>query len=335
MTPSSADLAQLPSMDIAGRADRVRAEVSTLGCDGLLVTNLVNIRYLTGLHRVGGAAAGPARRAAVRHRRPLPGALGRRARRGRRRRPHRDRSEPGGPAGDDLDRGQGHRPAGARGRPRHVGPAAAVRRLLVRSRRAGVDRGADRRAAPDEGRRRGRPHRGGLCDRRCGAGRTFGTACSSARPSRSSPSSSTSRCAGSAPRRRRSRPSSPPGRTAPCRTPCPAPGHRGRRPGDRLRLHCRKTSGIVGPGDYRQYLNLNPGDISFVPQGYLHWIENMGNGQLHFQVVLSHERPETVELSEMLSGVPKDSLSKVFGIPKEVFQNIPEKTVVIGGKGAL
>lgn len=35
-------------MDVAGRLPRLRHAVDELGCDGLLVTNLVNIRYLTG-----------------------------------------------------------------------------------------------------------------------------------------------------------------------------------------------------------------------------------------------------------------------------------------------
>jgi Xaa-Pro aminopeptidase len=48
MTSIAPDLAGLPPMDVAGRAERVRAKVSELGCDGLLVTSLVNIRYLTG-----------------------------------------------------------------------------------------------------------------------------------------------------------------------------------------------------------------------------------------------------------------------------------------------
>jgi len=93
--------------------------------------------------------------------------------------------------------------------------------------------------------------------------------------------------------------------------------------------------GIVGPGNYRQILELQVGDISFVPQGYLHWIENIGNGPLHFQVVLSHERPETIELSEMLAGVPKSVLAATFGISEDIFRKIPDKTIVIGGGGAL
>jgi len=37
-----------PDMDIAGRLDRLRASDDGAGCDALLVTNLTNIRYLTG-----------------------------------------------------------------------------------------------------------------------------------------------------------------------------------------------------------------------------------------------------------------------------------------------
>jgi Xaa-Pro aminopeptidase len=42
------DLDRLPAMDVAGRARRVREAVTDAGCEALLVTNLVNIRYLTG-----------------------------------------------------------------------------------------------------------------------------------------------------------------------------------------------------------------------------------------------------------------------------------------------
>lgn len=39
---------QLPAMDVAGRAVRLRPLLADAGCDALLVTKLVNIRYLTG-----------------------------------------------------------------------------------------------------------------------------------------------------------------------------------------------------------------------------------------------------------------------------------------------
>ncbi len=89
--------------------------------------------------------------------------------------------------------------------------------------------------------------------------------------------------------------------------------------------------GIVGPEGETHYLDLKPGDISFVPQGYLHWIENLGEERLSFLVVLSHEEPQTIEFSEMMSGVPNATLAKMYNLPERVFAAIPEKTVIIGG----
>lgn len=88
--------------------------------------------------------------------------------------------------------------------------------------------------------------------------------------------------------------------------------------------------GIVGPEGHKQLLELKEGDISFVPRGYIHWIENVGSGQLHFLVILSHEMPETIELSETLTGVPEKTLSTTLGVPERLLQDLPKKTVTIG-----
>ena len=88
--------------------------------------------------------------------------------------------------------------------------------------------------------------------------------------------------------------------------------------------------GIVGPEGEKQLLDLHEGDISFVPRGYVHWIENVGQGQLHFLVILSHEMPETIELSETLVGVPGATLTAAFGVPKDFLKGLPTKTVTIG-----
>jgi Xaa-Pro aminopeptidase len=42
------DRSSLPAMDVAGRVDQLRASFGELGCEALLVTNLTNVRYLTG-----------------------------------------------------------------------------------------------------------------------------------------------------------------------------------------------------------------------------------------------------------------------------------------------
>ncbi len=96
-------------------------------------------------------------------------------------------------------------------------------------------------------------------------------------------------------------------------------------------LSGRARVGIVGPGRYRQCLNLSEGDISFVPQGYLHWIENIGDKPLKFLVVLSNEEPETIELSEMVAGVPGATIKQLFGLSPETFKDIPKGGLRIKG----
>jgi Xaa-Pro aminopeptidase len=48
MTYTNLVLADFPDMDVAGRLTRLRAGMAGAGCDGLVVSSLTNIRYLTG-----------------------------------------------------------------------------------------------------------------------------------------------------------------------------------------------------------------------------------------------------------------------------------------------
>jgi oxalate decarboxylase/phosphoglucose isomerase-like protein (cupin superfamily) len=93
--------------------------------------------------------------------------------------------------------------------------------------------------------------------------------------------------------------------------------------------------GIVGPEGHKQLLDLREGDISFVPRGYIHWIRNTGPNELNFLVVLSHEQPETIELSETLIGVPRATLSATLNVPEDLLARLPGETVTIGGGSKL
>jgi len=88
--------------------------------------------------------------------------------------------------------------------------------------------------------------------------------------------------------------------------------------------------GIIGPDGHRQLLELRDGDISFVPRGYVHWIQNSGSSQLHFLVILSHEIPETIELSETLGGVPVKTLAASLGVPEKSLEELPKRAITIG-----
>lgn len=88
--------------------------------------------------------------------------------------------------------------------------------------------------------------------------------------------------------------------------------------------------GIIGPNQDVHIMDLKAGELSFVPQGWLHWIENTGEGELHTLIMLTHERPETIEFSDMLSQIPNPTLAKILGVKASAFEAIPNETVRIG-----
>lgn len=90
--------------------------------------------------------------------------------------------------------------------------------------------------------------------------------------------------------------------------------------------------GIVGHNGENQLFDLKSGEISFVPQGHLHWIKNAGQSTLHMILIASHEMPETIELSQMLGGVPNTDLAVIFGIKQEIFDEIPQTTNAVKAK---
>lgn len=91
--------------------------------------------------------------------------------------------------------------------------------------------------------------------------------------------------------------------------------------------------GILGPGGEKQIIEVIPGNVIFVPQGYVHWIENTGNELLQYLTAFSHEQPVFIELSEILSATPNSTLSKAFALSDDVVSAVPNRSVVIGGEG--
>ncbi len=61
--------------------------------------------------------------------------------------------------------------------------------------------------------------------------------------------------------------------------------------------------GITGP-DYSEIHDVSQGDVTFIPPGHLHWIENTGDEPLHFLLMLTNEDADTIELSAMVDSVP-------------------------------
>ncbi|MDZ7733442.1 MAG: aminopeptidase P family N-terminal domain-containing protein [Acidimicrobiia bacterium] len=136
-------------MDVRSRIERLRARFDEAGIDALLVTHLVNVRYLTGF-------TGSAARLVVRPDELLFVTDGRYGDQAARQLGDAGVDATIEVAGADqkrivAERGPGGVPPGAGGRARELGAAAHVRRGVVPGERAGAHRGPGRGAAAGQG----------------------------------------------------------------------------------------------------------------------------------------------------------------------------------------
>jgi oxalate decarboxylase len=67
---------------------------------------------------------------------------------------------------------------------------------------------------------------------------------------------------------------------------------------------------------------VNPGEIVFVPQGFMHDIENISNEEAKFIIAHSNEQPTTIGISGSVGSMPNRVMNKTFGInPPNTFFN--------------
>jgi oxalate decarboxylase len=94
---------------------------------------------------------------------------------------------------------------------------------------------------------------------------------------------------------------------------------------------------VVGPNNEWREFKVEPGQIVFVPQGYFHYFENVGEEDLRFLIVFNNSTKESsddIGVSVSLGGTPNHVLAATFGVPDSVFEQIPKlhKEVIITSK---
>ncbi|MGN6822627.1 MAG: cupin domain-containing protein [Candidatus Nitrosocosmicus sp.] len=82
---------------------------------------------------------------------------------------------------------------------------------------------------------------------------------------------------------------------------------------------------------------VDPGEIVFVPQGFMHDIENISNEEAKFIIAHSNEQPTTIGISGSVGSMPNKVMNKTFGINPpntffNVFNNNSTKDIVTGLK---
>lgn len=89
--------------------------------------------------------------------------------------------------------------------------------------------------------------------------------------------------------------------------------------------------GVVLPDGTFDLVDLGPGDVGFVPQGWAHYIENIGNTVMKMPIVFGNNQPNDIGLSTFFSGVPTSAFARALGLSESVMEKAdkPGKTLFI------
>jgi oxalate decarboxylase len=74
---------------------------------------------------------------------------------------------------------------------------------------------------------------------------------------------------------------------------------------------------------------LDQGDVGYIPQGYGHSIENVGERPARVLIGFNSGTYETIDLSQWIAGNPADVLATNFGQPPELFAKFPHRDVFV------
>jgi len=59
--------------------------------------------------------------------------------------------------------------------------------------------------------------------------------------------------------------------------------------------------------------------ISILPQGWFHYIQNIGDDTLRLLVIFNNSNPNDIGISEGFQAIPKEVLGITFGVKPETF----------------
>lgn len=81
---------------------------------------------------------------------------------------------------------------------------------------------------------------------------------------------------------------------------------------------------LLSPGGNVDTFDMGPGDMSFLPRGYFHHIENTGNEEARFAVFFNNRFPSDIGLSGCLGAYSNELLATVFGVTPAYLDKLPK-----------
>jgi oxalate decarboxylase len=80
--------------------------------------------------------------------------------------------------------------------------------------------------------------------------------------------------------------------------------------------------GLAFPNGEWERFDLEPGEIAILPQGWFHYIENIGEDVLQMLVIFSNSNPNDIGLSVGFQAIPTEVLGLTFGVPADRFKDL-------------
>jgi oxalate decarboxylase len=78
--------------------------------------------------------------------------------------------------------------------------------------------------------------------------------------------------------------------------------------------------GLAFPdGEWEQF-DVEAGHIAILPQGWFHYIQNVGADVLQMLVIFNNSNPNDIGISEGFQAIPKEVLGLTFGVPADTFK---------------
>ena len=105
-------------------------------------------------------------------------------------------------------------------------------------------------------------------------------------------------------------------------------------------INGRAIMTIFSPNAGYDSFTIDPGELVFVPQGYIHDIENTSDQEAKFIIVVNYEQPQEIGISGSVGSMADHVLNATFGIKPPTatffngFNNKSPKDIVIGSKKA-
>jgi oxalate decarboxylase len=89
--------------------------------------------------------------------------------------------------------------------------------------------------------------------------------------------------------------------------------------------------GVANPDATFSVQDISPGQIGFIPQGYAHYIENLGSEDLRWVVVFNNTDPDDIGVSTTFAGMPTHMLTETLSLPNGALDNAnkPNRTLYI------